>query len=418
MSRTVQYQRGVGGNVSSSTIDNILKEDYVINNIKDTVNMQTYFLSKLKMRKSTGGKRFVFPVRFEIGEGQGFRAEDETLPDPGYGGHKQASGNCTHQYGRFRITGQALHATNRAAFEQALDSAIKNCRDGYKLTTYRAVWGRQTGVIAKVAAAVTVSAAGDTDEVPVGDPYGLDYGTAITEFAALEMHPYFRVYMKLVFGTFNTAGVFTAKNTGQVTGILDNGRLQVKFDGDTNLAAEDVILRGDTTSLNDNNKSYMGILGGAPAEWRLPHDLPHHEAGLAAQPPVRGPCGRAGRGSDPARLRHGRHHGRRDDGPRPPDLEPPAEEALPGAPVLAEAGSEHGRSHRWPQGDHLQRQAVGPRQALPARAPALPPHGRLVLVLQRRHPVDRRRAARSWTGKRTSTPSRLRIYSFRQHQLA
>ena len=255
-SRSVTYQRGVGGNVSSSTIDGILKEDYVINNIKDTVNMQTYFMSRLKQRKTTAGRRFVFSVRMATGEGQGFRAEDQDLPDAGYGDYQQASGNCTHQYGRFRITGQAMHATNRAAFTEALGTAIKNTRDGYKLTSYRALWGHQDGVIAEVDGAVTIDAAGDTDDVSVTNPYGLSYdGTVDT----VTMHPYFRVGMNLVFGTFS-GGAFTYRNHGTITGILDDGDLQIEFEAATNLVAGDKIIRGDSSTLHDGNKSYMGIL--------------------------------------------------------------------------------------------------------------------------------------------------------------
>ena len=266
MARTAQYQRGVGGTLSSSTIDGILKEDYVINNIKDTVNMQTYFLSRLKSRKSTGGKRFVFPVRFAVGEGQGFRAEDETLPEPGYGEYEQAKGNCTHQYGRFRITGQALHATNRAAFTQALGSAIKNCRDGYKLTTYRASWGHQHGVIARTKSAVDVSASNGSEDIQPIDAYGRDTDT---ESGTVTMHPYFRVGMVIAVGTFasgsaataNYSGTFTAKGHGTITGIADDGKLIMTWgSGAADMAAGDVIVRGDSKTLTDANKSYMGIM--------------------------------------------------------------------------------------------------------------------------------------------------------------
>ena len=259
MSRTVQSQRGVGGTVSSSTIDGILKEDYVINNIKDTVNMSTYFLSRIRARKSTGGRQFRFPVRFEVSEGQGFRSELETLPEPGYGAYQQAKGNFTHQYGRIRITGQAIHATNRAAFTQSLGSAITNCRDGFKLVTYRGTWGKRDGIIAEVKAIVTVGAAGDIDDVTTQNPYGLTYDAAISKAT---MHPYFRKGMRVSFGTY-ASGVWTSKNTGEITGILSNGTLKVKFKKDTNLAVGDKIVRADavgTKVVGDFNKSYRGVL--------------------------------------------------------------------------------------------------------------------------------------------------------------
>ena len=260
MSRTVQSQRGVGGTVSSSTIDGILKEDYVINNIKDTVNMSTYFLSKIRARKSTGGRQFRFPVRFEVSEGQGFRKELEKLPDPGYGAYQQAKGTFTHQYGRIRITGQAIHATNRAAFTQSLGSAIKNCRDGFKLVTYRGTWGKQDGIIAEVSGGVSVDSIGDIVSVPTKNPYGISYDGTISKTT---MHPYFRKGMTLAFGAYSATGVWSNTNTGQITGILSSGTLKVKFATAADVPDGRKIVRADadgTDVVGDFNKSYSGVL--------------------------------------------------------------------------------------------------------------------------------------------------------------
>ena len=279
MSRSVVYGRGVGSSVSTSTIDDILKEDYVINNIKDTVNMSTYFLSQLKARKTTAGKRFIFPVRFGVGEGQGMRAELEQLPDPGYGQYDQASGNVTSQYGRFRITGQALHATSRAAFTNSLRSAIKNVRDGFQLETYQRTWGEQKGVIALVNGAVTVAAAGDTDDVSFDSPYGLDTyeGAGNSQSDRITRFPYFRKGMKLVFGTFGTganATRFSPLNTGTITGIKSDGTLRVTFVTATNITDNASIVRGDalgtsasvTHPRSNINKSYMGVVEAVDAD--------------------------------------------------------------------------------------------------------------------------------------------------------
>lgn len=242
------------GSALTSTIDGFLKEDYVIDNIKDTINMSTYFLSRLRQEKSTGGREFRFPVRFGIGEGQMNIPEDGELPQAGFGDYDQARYTCRTQAGRLYITEEAIQATTKAAFASALKRAVKDCRDGFKLETYRQSWATERGTIARVNGAVTIGQAGDTDGVNTKHPHGVTPdGTPDTT----TMHPYFRKNMRLVFmqGTGNSV-----RNTGQITGITDGGQLQVKFDSATNLVDGDDIIRGDSSTNNSRGQCYLGLL--------------------------------------------------------------------------------------------------------------------------------------------------------------
>ena len=245
------------GSTLTSTIDGFLKEDYVINNIKDTINMSTYFLSVLRTEKTTGGRQFRFPVRFGIGEGQMNIPEDGDLPQAGFGEYDQARYTCRTQAGRLYITEEAIQATTKAAFASALKRAVKDCRDGFKLETYRQAWATERGTMARVSGAVTVSAAEAIVDVPVKDMHGKtpDAGGAVAD--RVTKHPYFRKNMRIVFMQGTGAGY---RNTGTVTGITSTGVLKVKMATDTDLVDGDDIIRGDSTASNSRGQCYLGLL--------------------------------------------------------------------------------------------------------------------------------------------------------------
>lgn len=229
---------------SASTIDGILKEDYVIQKMTDTVNQATYFLSQLKSEKTTAGRRFVFPVQFGVGEGQGNAAENESLPDEGFGEHEQALGNVVYQYGSLYITGQSIAATRtmRAAFVSALKEALKNCRDGFKLNTQRQCWGDATGAIADVAA----NSGGTT--VSVTNPYGYSYVAADLDNSAKV-----RLFRRNMFIWFSDADLYRT-----VTGIdIANG--QITINSAATVTTADVIYRANTTTTTSQNKELDGI---------------------------------------------------------------------------------------------------------------------------------------------------------------
>ncbi len=249
MARGTYWGQEDGATTALSTIDGILKEDYVIKNIIDTVNMQTYLLSRMNSEKTTAGRKFVFPVRFGVGEGQGNRAENETLPDEGFGVYDQAYGNVRFQYGSMYISGPAIEATEggRATFASALKQTLKDVRDGFRLETHRQSWSDGTGVIAHVDGAASSATQG------VKNPYGLAYVEASLENSQ-KTRP-FRKNMVIWFKTTDAIRTVTAVN--------GDGTITV----DTTLSTTDgeEIIRGDSNTLNNEDLDYFGINAGVLA---------------------------------------------------------------------------------------------------------------------------------------------------------
>jgi hypothetical protein len=232
------------GPTALQTIDGILKEDYVMENIVNTVNMATYMLSRLSSERTTAGRRYIFPVQFGVGEGQGSRGENELLPEEGFGEYDQAMGVVRFQYGSMYITGPSIEATEggRATFASALKQSLKDVRDGFKLDTQRQVWGDGSGTIALVADPVNNSVT-----VPVTDPYGYEYVSA--SLTASQKVRLFRRNMKVHF--------ITAGQIRTVKGVNPNGT--ITLDAAVTLVAGDRIVRGDATNRTSNGKEIEGI---------------------------------------------------------------------------------------------------------------------------------------------------------------
>lgn len=246
MSRQVIYDQNLDGSGPGalSTIDGILKEDYVMNNIVNTVNMSTYMMSRLTSEKTTAGRRYIFPVQFGVGEGQGSRGENEQLPDEGFGEYDQAMGVVRFQYGSMYITGPSIEATEggRASFASALKQSLKDVRDGFKLDTQRQVWGDGTGTIAVVNGAVAA-----LTTIPVKNPYGLSYVEA--QLQNSQVTRLFRRKMKIYF--------VTAGESRTVTAINGDGSIEV--DAAITLVDGERIVRGDATGRTSDGKEIEGI---------------------------------------------------------------------------------------------------------------------------------------------------------------
>lgn len=249
MARGTYWGQEDGATTVLSTIDGILKEDYVIQNIIDTVNMATYLLSRMTAEKTTAGRKFVFPVRFGVGEGQGNRAENETLPGEGFGVYDQAYGNVRFQYGSMYISGPAIEATEggRATFASALKQTLKDTRDGFRLETHRQSWSDGSGVIALVDGAATSATQS------VKNPYGLSYSEA-----DLENSQKTRPFRKNMVILFKTAGLVRTVESV-------NGDGSITVDSSLTTTDEEEIIRGDTTALNNEDKDYLGINAGVKA---------------------------------------------------------------------------------------------------------------------------------------------------------
>ena len=246
MARQVVYDQNLDGSGPGalSTIDGILKEDYVMQNIVNTVNMVTYLLSRLNTERTTSGRRYIFSLQFGVGEGQGSRGENADLPDEGFGEYDQAMGVVRFQYGSMYITGPSIEATDggRASFASALKQSLKDVRDGFKLDTQRQVWGDGTGTMALVDGTVTA----DTI-VPVKDPYGYTYVSASLENSQKVRN--FRRNMNIYFVTSDLARKITAVN--------GDGTLEV--DSAATLVDGERIVRGDGTGKTSDGKEIQGV---------------------------------------------------------------------------------------------------------------------------------------------------------------
>jgi hypothetical protein len=240
--RQVIYDRGG----VLSTINALLKDDYVLSDIQQVVNNATYMLSQITNKKTTHGRQFMFPIQFGTSQGVGARGENIILPDPGFGEYEQAMGQVKYLYSAMYITGQAIAATkgNRAAFADALKTALRDARDGLTQDLQRQVWGDGTGALGRVAAAVTAGVV-----IPVTDPYGLTYIQA--DLDNREKVKLFRRNMNIFIAGSN--------EYARVTAVNGDGTITVN--APVTVAPGDVIYRGDATGRTSVNNEITGISG-------------------------------------------------------------------------------------------------------------------------------------------------------------
>jgi hypothetical protein len=247
MSRQVIYDKGS----TLSTINGLLKDQYILSQVVDQINRSTVFLSRLKSEQSTHGRKFIFAVQFGVSQGVGARAENAGLPNPGFGEYEQATGNVKYLYSPFYITGQSIASTagSKAAFADALKQALKDSRDGMKFDIQRQVWGNGTGILGRVSGTHTA-----TTTLTVTNPYGLTYqaGDALDNSQKVRL---FRRNMRL-----HIAAATPVQTT--VTAVNGNGTLTVS----SNVTAADAvaIYRGDHNSdlaLTNIDKELDGLTG-------------------------------------------------------------------------------------------------------------------------------------------------------------
>jgi hypothetical protein len=240
--RQVIYDRGG----VLSTINALLKDDYVINDIQNVANNSTYMLSQVTQKKTTHGRQFMFPLQFGTSQGVGARGENIILPDPGFGEYEQAMGQVKYLYSVMYITGQAIAATrgNKAAFADALKTALRDAKDGYTQDLQRQVWGDGTGAIATVQ-----TTAASTTTIAVTRPYGLTYVEA--QLSNRDKVKLFRRNMNIFISGVNAYVRVTAVNA--------NGTITVNTA--VSVTAGQVIYRGDATGRTSLNNEITGISG-------------------------------------------------------------------------------------------------------------------------------------------------------------
>jgi hypothetical protein len=242
MARQVIFDRGG----ALSTINGILKDDTVINQIQEVVNMSTFMLSQIRQTQTTHGRQFMFPVQFGTSQGVGARGENIVLPDPGFGEYEQALGTVKYLYSTLFITGQAIASTqgNKAAFADALKTALRDARDGFMQDLQRQVWGDGTGVLGSVAANATASTT-----VAVTNPYGLSYVQSALENS--EKTKLFRRNMNVFISGANLYA--------KVTGVNSNGTITLNVP--VTVTAGQLIYRGDGSGRTNVNNEITGISG-------------------------------------------------------------------------------------------------------------------------------------------------------------
>jgi hypothetical protein len=240
--RQVIYDRGG----ALSTINALLKDDYVINDIQNVANNSTYMLSQVTQKKTTHGRQFMFPLQFGTSQGVGARGENIILPDPGFGEYEQAMGQVKYLYSVMYITGQAIAATrgNKAAFADALKTALRDAKDGYTQDLQRQVWGDGTGAIGTVQ-----TTAASTTTIAVTRPYGLTYVEA--NLSNRDKVKLFRRNMNIFISGVNAFVRVTAVNA--------NGTITINTA--TSVTAGQVIYRGDATGRTSLNNEITGISG-------------------------------------------------------------------------------------------------------------------------------------------------------------
>lgn len=265
--REVVFDRGG----ALSTIDGILKDHYVLEQIQDQVNKSTVFLSRLRTETSTHGRKFIFPVKLGVSQGVGARGENQPIPDAGFGEYDQAFGNVKYLYSTLTITGQSIEATrgSRQAFADALKQALSDAREGMRLDMQRQVWGQSSGAIGAVAGA---QVSGITN-VPVGRPYGLTYAGVLDNSQKVRL---FKRNMRLVIDAATPQYV-------TVQSVNSDGTITLTAATTAALADGDLIYRADSNATGDASKgneitglaeavsatgTYFGIARAGTPEWQ------------------------------------------------------------------------------------------------------------------------------------------------------
>lgn len=150
---------------SLAAADAILKEVYEPG-INDQLNNDVVALRRIErtsegVTNQVGGKYVVFPIHVRRNSGIGARREDEDLPNAGRQGYARAQVNLRYQYGRLRLTGQALALANEnfQAFASVLEEETSKIRDDLAKDLNRQVYGNGDGTIATITGALSGSTA-------------------------------------------------------------------------------------------------------------------------------------------------------------------------------------------------------------------------------------------------------------------
>lgn len=247
MARQVVYDNGG----SLSTIAAFLKEDYTSDDIRSLVNTSTELLTRIKTKPTQYGQHWVEPLKLAVAQGSGARPENGTLPDEGFGAYDRIMGNVKYLYGRFYITGPSIKASrgNKAAFKDALATALDDTKEGFKQDVQRQSWGDGSAILGRV------KTTANSATIAVSDPYGLTYDQA--DLQPWERVMTFRENMPIWFFTPGGAGTSLFRT---IAGVDDEAGT-ILLNSAASVVAGDVIYKGSATDSNNAGYEVMGVSG-------------------------------------------------------------------------------------------------------------------------------------------------------------
>jgi hypothetical protein len=164
-----------GITVTTTEWDKLLQEDYIKDEIVEAIDNSTPFKDKLQRKGMIGGRKRVYPVKVGASQGQGARAEDASMPNYGAGEYRNAEVNAKYNYAPFKVTGQSLEFTTRAAFVEFGMQLLKDTKEGMQNFTGRQCWGDGSGKLALINNGAGY--AGGTATVAVDSAYGVLWGS-------------------------------------------------------------------------------------------------------------------------------------------------------------------------------------------------------------------------------------------------
>ena len=252
--------------------DALLQEDYIKKELVSAIDNSTPFKDKLTRKGMTEGRRRVYAVKVGASQGQGARAEGGTMPQYGAGEYQNVYVTSKYNYAPFKVTGQSLEFSTRAAFVEFGMQILKDTKEGLNNFTGRQCWADGQGTLAQVNGAGFV--AGNT-VITVKNAYGVAWGSLATNTTFL-----FKRNMMLAFGAEDNGGQgykVTAITTttitvtpGLVNAIADSAKISIlgsanqEIEGWLKLAGTSAFMTGE---LGLANGIYHNIDRSAFPEW-------------------------------------------------------------------------------------------------------------------------------------------------------
>lgn len=253
--------------------DALLQEDYIMKELVQAVDNSTPFKDKLQRKGMTEGRRRVYAVKVGMSQGQGARAEGGQMPQYGAGEYQNVYVTSKYNYAPFKVTGQSLEFSTRAAFVEFGMQILKDTKEGLNNFAGRQCWGDGSGKLALINNGAGYPAA--TVTVIVDSAYGVLWGSLATNTTFL-----FKRNMMIQFNLEDNGGVgykVTGSTLTTITftpglanAIVDNapiytlGSKDLEIEGWLKLAGTSAFLTGE---LGLGNAIYHNIDRAAFPEW-------------------------------------------------------------------------------------------------------------------------------------------------------